>query len=334
MSIPMTRRTVLGAAAATALPCLAACSDETRQMIATDAQPAGYPTVQALQFFSDTLAERSGGRIRFHVYAGAQLGSENDTIELAQFGGVDIIRVNSTPMNVIVAETLVPALPFLFRDIDHMRRAMDGAPGQAILDALAPKGLIGLCFYDSGARSFYTASRLIHQPKDLAGLKIRVQSSDLLVSMVEALGGDATPMSYGEVYQGMMQGVIDGAENNWPSYESSRHYEVAPFYSETRHVMAPEILAMSRRAWERLTAPDQELVLTCARESVPFMRDIWDARVRTAEAAVLAAGVTVTDDIDHTAFARRVEPVWAKYLKSPALKRLAEDVQAVGATDA
>ncbi len=299
-------------------------------LIATDSQPRGYPTVAALEHFARDLERRTDGRLRTTVYPGGQLGSQNDTLELAQFGGVDFIRVNVAPLNVLVPETVVPALPFLFRSTAHMRTALDGAPGDALLAALEPYGLIGLAFYDSGARSMYTTRRLIHHPDDLNGLKIRVQTSELFVSMVEALGGDATPMAYGEVYQGLMQGVIDGAENNWPSYESSRHFEVARYYSETRHVMAPEVLAMSRYRWERLSTDDQQHVRSAARDSVAVMRTLWDARESTARAAVLAAGVEVTRDIDQPAFVARVEPLWSEYLPTRALRRLVEDIQSSG----
>ncbi|NJM35521.1 MAG: TRAP transporter substrate-binding protein DctP, partial [Rhodomicrobium sp.] len=171
----------------------------------------------------------------------------------------------------------------------HTRAALDGAPGRRILAALEPHGLIGLCFYDAGARSFYTKDRRIERPEDLKGLKIRVMNSDMFVAMVEALGGDAAPMPYGEVYQGLLQGVVDGAENNWPSYESSRHFEIAKVYSLTQHVMAPEVLVMSALTWRRLSVGDQALVKDCAAESVPFMRAIWDERTNEAEQRLRAS---------------------------------------------
>ena len=256
------------------------------------------------------------------------LGEERDTLEITIFGGLDLNRVNLGPLNSIAKETLVPTLPFMFRSIGHMRNAMDGAPGDDILQALEPHGLIGLCFYDSGARSFYTTDRLIERPEDLAGLKIRVQNSDLFVSMVEALGGDATPMSFGEVYQGLLQGVVDGAENNWPSYESTRHFEAARYYSLTRHVMAPEVLLMSAKRWARLSEDDQALIRQCARDSVPVMREIWDARVERSREIVLATGVEVSEP-DIAPFQDKVRPVWDRYLSTPELQSLATQIAAV-----
>lgn len=324
---PFTRRSVL----ATGLAGLAlgGCGEGgARVLRSADTHPEGYPTVLAVQHMGALLQERSGGRLRLKVYTGGQLGAERDTLEITIFGGLDLNRVNLAPLNSIARETLVPTLPFMFRSIPHMRSAMDGAPGETILRALEPHGLIGLCFYDSGARSFYTTSRLIETPGDLAGLKIRVQNSDLFVSMVEALGGDATPMAFGEVYQGLLQGVVDGAENNWPSYESTRHFEAAPYYSLTRHVMAPEVLVMSARRWAKLSSQDQSLIRRCARESVPIMRAAWDERVANSRALVLAAGVEVAEP-DIAPFQDQVRPVWERYLTTPALRRLADEIAAV-----
>lgn len=295
---------------------------------AADNNAEGYPTVEGVRRFADLLAERSQGELAVKLYAGGQLGQEKDTLEITIFGGLDFNRINLAPLNSVAKETLVPTLPFMFRSIEHMRTAMDGAPGQTILDALIPHGLVGLCFYDSGARSFYTTEKLIERPEDLRGLKIRVQNSDLYVSMVEVLGGDATPMPFGEVYQGLLQGVVDGAENNWPSYENTRHFEAAKYYSLTRHVLAPEVLVMSLKSWNKLTASQQELVRDCARESVPHMRSLWDARVEASKKVVLEAGVTVASP-DTRAFQDKVKPVWEKYLTTDALRDLANDIQAV-----
>ncbi len=189
---------------------LGGCNAQNRALLAADSQPENYPTVAALRFFAKELARLTGGRLDVEVYPSEQLGSQNDTLELAQLGGIDFVRINSAPLNVLIPETLVPSLPFLFRSISHMRTAMDGEPGRRILAALEQHGLVGLAFYESGARSIYTVERPIREPADMAGLKIRVQTSDLFVTMIEAMGGNATPMAYGEVYQGIVQGVIDG----------------------------------------------------------------------------------------------------------------------------
>ena len=274
------------------------------------------------------LTQRSEGRLAIEQYPGGVLGQEKDALEITIFGGVDLNRVNLAPLTSIVPETAVPALPFLFRSQEHMRLALDGPLGQRILEMLTPHGLIGLCFYDSGARSFYTTSRIIDRPEDLRGLKIRVQSSDLFVEMVRALGASPTPMDFGEVYQGLLQGTIDGAENNWPSYENTRHFEAAPFYSETMHVIAPEVLTMSAITWERLTTPDRELIRQCALESVPYMRTLWDERERIAREALVRDGVTVHSP-NLEPFQALVQPVWDKFATTPVSRALVADILAV-----
>ena len=326
----LNRRHAIIAGSAFGLASLTGCGASSRPLLAADSQPEDYPTVAALRFFAEKLAELTGGRLNVEVYPSEQLGSQNDTLELAQLGGIDFLRINSAPLNVLIPETLVPSLPFLFRSIAHMREAMDGAPGRTILAALEPHGLVGLAFYDSGARSIYTVNRPVHEPADMAGLKIRVQTSDLFVGMIEAMGGNATPMAYGEVYQGMVQGVINGAENNYPSYESSRHFEVAPVYSLTRHVMAPEVLAMSKRSWDKLAPADKAAVRQAAQASVPVMREIWDRRVSESRAIVAAAGVRIVEDVNRPAFIERMQPLWEAYAGQPALRRLVEDIRNLG----
>ena len=273
------------------------------------------------------LRERTGGRLDIKVFAGGQLGSERDTLEITTFGGLDMNRVNLAPLNSIEPLTTAPSLPFLFRSTGHMRRALDGAPGEAILASLEPHGLIGLCFYDSGERSFYNRRKPILTPDDMRGMKIRVQNSDLYVAMIKALGADATPMSLGEVYQSLVQGVIDGAENNWPSYESGRHFEAAPYYSLTRHVMAPEILVMSLSRWRKLSPEDRETVRQAAKDSVPYMRTLWDKRVDDARTRLLAAGVMANEVDDLSLFVDRMRPVWERFVVTDAQKRLVRDIE-------
>ena len=311
--------------------CLMGCETAERPLWSADTHPRDYPTVRAVDYMAKRLRENTDGELDIRIYAGGQLGSERDTLEITMFGGLDFNRVNLAPLNPIAPATLVPALPFLFRSTNHMRAAMDGAPGRKILDSLEAHGFKGLCFYDSGARSFYNSKRPIREPADMAGLKIRVQNSDLYVALVEALGADATPMSFGEVYQGLVQGVIDGAENNWPSYDRTRHFEAAPYYSTTQHVMAPEVLLMSMRRWRRLTSDQQETIQTAARESVPVMRKLWDARVNESRERLIAAGITLTTITDKSAFQDRVAPVYERYL-NPELLELVDEILAMDAS--
>ena len=293
-----------------------------RPFLAADAHASDYPTVQAVTKMGEILSERTDGRLSIKIFAGGQLGSERDTIEITTFGGLDLNRVPIAPLNSIEPMTLIPSLPFLFRSTQHMRKALDGAAGDIILASLRPHQMVGLCFYDSGQRSFYNTQQPILTPADMKGMKIRVQSSDLYVSMIKALGADAIPMSFGEVYQALVQGVIDGADNNWPSYHSTRHFEAARYYSLSRHVMAPELLVMSASRWNKLSKSDQQLVKEAARESVPFMRQLWDARVETAKQAIAASGVTINDIPNLSMFSEKMRPVWDKYVVTDAQKSL------------
>lgn len=327
----LTRR----AALATGVALLTGCGRERdRPLFSADAQPHDYPTVQGVVEMGRILKERTNGRLSIKVFAGAQLGAERDTLEITAFGGLDLNRISLAPLNSVEPTTVVLGLPFVFRDTAHMRRAVDGPTGDEILASLERRSLIGLCYYDSGERCIYNTKRPIRTPADMRGMKIRVPNSDLYVSMIRALGADATPMEYGEVYQALAQGVIDGAENNWPSYHSARHFEPAPFYTLTRHLIAPEVLVMSKHRWEKLSPEDRTLVREAARLSVPFMRRAWDARVETAERAIRASGVAVNDVDDHEAFVALMRPVWDRFLVTPTQKRLVEEIEQMADADA
>ncbi|MEX0643855.1 MAG: TRAP transporter substrate-binding protein [Parvularculaceae bacterium] len=328
----LTRRAALAVGAAALA---AGCGRSgARPLFSSDTHPDGYPTVEAVKEMARLLRERTDGRLDIRIYSGGQLGSERDTLEITAFGGLDMNRVFLSPLNSIEPLTTILSLPFLFRSVEHMRRAFDGAPGEEILASLTPHGLIGLCYYDSGERSFYNSRRPIRTPDDMKGMKIRVPDSDLSVAMIKALGADATPMSLSEVYQSLVQGVIDGAENNWPSYESGRHFEAAPYYSLTRHVMTPEVLVMSRRRWEKLSAEDRETVRKAAKDSVPYMRVLWDKRVEDSRARLLAAGVKANEVDAIEPFMERMHPVWEKYVVSEQERRIVRDIEEMGAAGA
>ncbi len=301
---------------------------ETISLRTTDTHPADYPTVQALAYMADHLSRASDGRLTMKIYAGGQLGEEKDSLEITIFGGIDLNRVNLAPLNSIVPETIVLGMPFMFDSIEHMRAVVDGPIGDEILAAMEPHGLIGLAYYDSGARSFYNVERPVRVPADLGGMKIRVQNSELFVELVSALGANPTPMSFGEVYESLVLGTIDGSENNWPSYESTRHYEVAPHYTRTEHSMAPEVLVMSRHRWLKLDPADRELVREAARASVPVMRSLWDERVRRSRERVLENGNRVIETVDKAPFRDAVAPVYDRFLTTPALRSLASRIRA------
>ncbi|MCY4157731.1 MAG: TRAP transporter substrate-binding protein [Gammaproteobacteria bacterium] len=305
-----------------------ALGQETIRIRAADIQDAGYPTVRGMEAMAEQLDRATGGRIRMKIYPGAQLGDERDMLEMTIFGGIDISRTSIAPLNSIAPETSVYSLPFLFRSTEHMRRVLDGPIGDEVLAALEPHGLIGLCYYDAGARSLYNRMRPIRSPADLVGMKVRVMNSEVFVDMISTLGANATPMGFGQVYESLALGAIDAAENNWPSYDASRHFEVAPHYSVTQHVMVPEVLVMSRYRWRKISAQDQALIRRAAKESVPVMRRLWDARVKASRNAMAEAGVAIVDNIDKQPFMDAMRPLYDQYLEDPALKGLAERIRA------
>jgi tripartite ATP-independent transporter DctP family solute receptor len=293
-----------------------------------DIHPDGYPTVEAVKYMGEILARESNGRMRIQMFSSGQLGDEKDTIQQTQFGVIELNRINLAPLNGLIPETRVPSMPFLFRSVDHMHAVVDGPIGDEILKKFDSQGLVGLAFYDSGARSFYNSKRPIKTLDDMKGLKIRVIQSEVFIDTIQALGGSATPMPTGEVYSAIQTGVVDGAENNWPTYQSQRHFEQAKYYSLSEHSMSPEVLVMSKRVFDKQTPEDQALIRRAAKESVAKMRELWQAREKTAQAAVLAAGVQA-NEVDKTVFEKAVEPVYAKHITDAKLKDLVERIRAV-----
>jgi TRAP-type C4-dicarboxylate transport system substrate-binding protein len=275
-----------------------------------DTHAKDYPTVQAVMHMGNLLQQWTDGRLKVKVFPGRQLGEEKATIEQTIAGALDLNRVNLAPLNSIIPETAIPALPYIFRSTEHMYKVMDGAIGREILDAMVPHGLVGLAFYDSGARSFYNSKRPILSPADMKG-------------------ANATPMEFGQVYEALKTGVIDGAENNWPSYESTRHFEVAKYYSLDQHSMSPEALVMSKISWDKLSKEDQELVRKAAVESVQVMRDLWNKRVAKSKEIVMAAGNEVVAEVDKQPFIDAMGPVYARFANTPELKDLVKRIQAV-----
>ena len=326
MSIVTSRRVVLGAALAA--PWIAGrASAQGITLRAADIHPDGYPTIEGVKFMGKLVEERTNGRIRIQMFHSRQLGDEKDTLEQTRFGVIDFTRVNTAPLNNLVPETLVPGLPFLFRDTAHMQAVMDGPIGEDIGRGTTAHGLVTLGYYDSGARSFYTRAKPVPHPEDLKGQKIRVQQSDMWVALMRAFGANATPLPYGEVYSAMQTGVVDGAENNIPSYVTARHYETAKFYTKTEHSLSPEILAMSKRSYDKLAKPDQEIIRAAAKESVPHMRKLWVAMEDSALKQAIEGGAQIAE-ADKPAYAKLVQPVYDQFVKDAKLKALVERIKA------
>jgi tripartite ATP-independent transporter DctP family solute receptor len=312
------------AVAATLLMGSAASAQSLRS---TDIHPDGYPTVEAVKFISQQLEAKTGGKLKIQVFHSAQLGNEKDTIEQTRFGVIDLNRINMAPFNNLIPATNVPSLPFIFRSVEHMRKVMDGPIGEGILKEFEKHDLVGLAFYDSGSRSFYNSKRPITKPDDMKGMKIRVQQSDMFVSLVSALGANATPMAFGEVYSALQTGVIDGAENNWPSFESTKHFEVSKFYSITEHSLSPEVLVMSKKSFDKLSPADQANIKEAAKASVAKMRELWDAREKASEAKVRAGGAVI-NNVEKQPFIDAMKPVYDKFVTDKVLKDLVAAIQA------
>ena len=285
-----------------------------------------YPTVAAVKHMSQVLAKESGGKYTIKVFNKSALGSEKETLDQVKIGALEMNRVNISSLNAICPKTLVLTMPFLFDSIDHMRKTLDGPVGEEILKGCESQGLVGLAFYDSGARSIY-AKKPVKTLADAKGLKIRVQQSDLWVALVGAMGANATPMPTGEVYTALKTGLIDAAENNIPSYEGFKHYEAVKFYSHTEHSMAPEMLVISKAIFDKMSPADQALFRKAAKESVTFQRQKWDEQEAKALDIVVKAGSTIVKDVDKASFKAAMQPVYAKFINTPDLQRLVKAVQ-------
>ena len=284
-----------------------------------------YPTVAAVKYMSELLDKKSGGKHKIKVFNKQALGSEKETIDQVKIGALDFTRVNVGPMNGICPLTQVPTMPFLFSSIAHMRKSLDGPVGEEILKSCEAVGFVGLAFYDSGARSIY-AKKAIKTVADAKGLKIRVQQSDLWVALVSAMGANATPMPYGEVYTGLKTGLIDAAENNIPSFDTAKHVEAVKIYSRTEHSMAPEILVMSKVVYDKLPKAEQDMIRAAAKESVAFQRQKWDEQEAKSLANVKAAGAEIVE-VDKKSFQAVMGPVYEKFMVTADMKRLVKVVQ-------
>lgn len=278
-------------------------------------QVADYPTTQAAHKFADLVKEKTNGRIEVEVYDSGQLGDEKSVIEQVQFGGIDMSRVSLTPLSEFSRNLMALQLPYLYRDADHMWKVLDGDIGKELLKSTEDSGIVGLSWYDAGARNFYNSQKEIKGLADMQGLKIRVQESSMMMDMVKALGANPTPMAYGEVYSGLQTGVIDGAENNWPSYESTSHYEVAKYYVVDEHSRIPEMQIISKQTMDKLSADDQKIIRECAAESAKYERQLWAEREKASEDKVKAGGAVITklSAEARAEFVKAVQPLYDKY---------------------
>ena len=319
------RRAAAVCLAVLATPALASA----REFRVADTQSEDYPTVQALMFMARLVEERTAGRHRIRVFHSRQLGEEKDTIEQTRVGAIDLNRTNVAPIGSLIPAANVLALPFLFRSFDHLHKVLDHAIGDEILASSQRHGFVGLTFYDSGSRSIYNSVRPIRTLADMKGLRIRVQQSELMVEMIKALGAEPVELPYGQVSTGLSTRLIDGAENNWPSYVTTNHYKLAPYYTLTEHTMGPELLVVSPRAWESLSAEDQDIFRDAARKSSAYMRELWHGLEERSRQQARAAGNTIISEFDRTPFEQAMNTIYAKIVPDQGLHQLIERIRQV-----
>jgi tripartite ATP-independent transporter DctP family solute receptor len=289
----------------------------------------GYPNTVAMDKFAELLADKTGGEITLQMFHGGTLGSQPDAVEQVRAGALQIGNFNLGPIGPIVPAANVVSLPFVFKDVPHMFRVLDSEGGAAIAAGMAEKGLMPLAWYDAGARSFYNGDKAINTPADVVGMKVRVMNNDLFTGMIAELGGNPSPMAFAEVYQALKTGVVDGAENNWPSYESTGHFEVAGYYSLSQHLIIPECICINTATFEGLSADMQAAVTAAAQESAMMQRGLWADREAASRKAVEAGGVIVNDVADKGPFQAAMAPVYEAYFKTnPDLRSLVETIQA------
>lgn len=254
-------------------------------------QTEDYPTTVAARFFAELVEKRTNGRICIIVHAEGELGTETEVIKQIQYGGIDFARVSLSQLSRTVPEMNVLQMPYLYEDSKHMWKVLDGEIGDAFLEYVQNGEMVGLSWYDAGTRNFYNSVKPISCVEDMQGMRIRVQESDLMSDMVEALGAVALPVDYAEVYSSLERQLCDGAENNWPSYEAMRHYEVAPYYSVDEHSRVPEMQICSSHTWEKLSEEDRRIIKECAKESALYQRALWSQREQQARQTALENGV-------------------------------------------
>jgi tripartite ATP-independent transporter DctP family solute receptor len=319
-----------GAKLALALSLLAAAcgsqSETTVIKLAHGLDPT-HPVHHAMQFLAERVGEESGGTMRIDIYPSEQLGTERQALELLQIGSLGMTKVSAAVLENFAAPFKVLSLPYIFQNEAHQWTVLEGPIGREMLDMAARFRLRGLCFYDAGSRSFYTKDRPILAPSDLAGLKIRTQESATATRMVSLLGGSATPIAWGELYTALQQGVVDGAENNPPSFHLSRHYEVARYYSLNEHTGVPDVLLVSTVVWNDLTSQQQDWLQQAANESAQSQRLLWQRATEEALRVVQADGVQVLRP-DKTPFADLLAQMYEDYRDEPAVYALIQRIRA------
>ena len=287
-----------------------------------------HPVHLGLEFLSEKVTEISEGKLTIKIYPNGQLGTEREAVELLQVGSLDMTKVSSAVLENFSPTYKVLGLPYIFRDQKHAFSVLDGPIGKELLTKTEDAWIRGICFYDAGARSFYFKDKPIRTPDDLQGMKVRVMNSPIAFSMIKAMGGSPTPISFGELYTSLQQGVVDGAENNPPSFYSSKHYEVCQYYSLDEHSMVPDVLVISTHAWKDLNQQERGWLMNAARQSVEFQRKVWAEGVKEALDEVQKAGVEIIRP-DKAPFKASVQSVYEAYEDDPEIQSYIKRIQEV-----
>ncbi len=297
---------------------------QARDFRVADVNPLDHPTVMTVKKIGDIIRQKTGSKYNVRIYGNGALGSEKDTLELVKMGALDMVRVNSTTFHGIVPESTLPAFPFVFRDIKHFRATMNGAQGDRILAAFEKSGFVGLVFWEAGSQSLY-AKKPIRNLSDLKGMRLSVPQSDLWLNLVQVLGAIPTTPTTG-IHTALKGNQLDAAEGTLAAYEASRLFEVAPFYSSTQHIMAPDVLVFSKKIWDTLTQDEQKLVRESVRETLPYYVDLWSKKEAIARDNARKAGATFVDDVNRAEFSAAMKPVWDKLANRPELKEMLQEI--------
>lgn len=321
------RRSLLPVLLAASLVFCSQSGGRTRVLKLAHALDTNHPVHKGMVYMAERVAEKSHGRLRVDIYPSGQLGDERELIELLQIGSLAMTKVSTAPLEAFVPEMEIFGIPYVFRDDEHRWKVLRGDIGRRLLLAGERFLLRGMCYYDAGSRSFYTKKVPIMQPNDLRGLKIRVMNSPTSFRMIQTLGGSATPIPWGELYTALQQGVVDGAENNPPSFYFSRHYEVCRYYCLDEHTSIPDILLMSTTVWQTLSLEEQKWLQEAVDESVDYQRKLWQESSEKALREVQEAGVQVLHP-DKAPFRQAVQEMYASYKGTP-LYELIQEIQRV-----
>lgn len=316
----------LAASALLAASAGCAAAGDTVEIKLAHGHDTTHPVHAAMVFMGERLEEKSGGTMRLDIYTSQQLGTERETLELLQIGSLGMTKVSSSVLEGFAPEFRVLGLPYIFRGEDHRFSVLEGDVGRSLLEGLDRYRLRGLTYYDAGSRSFYTVQRPVNDPGDLAGMKLRVQESAIAMQMVRTLGGAATPISYGEVFTALQQGVVDGAENNPPSFHTSRHYEVAKYYSLDEHTAVPDLLLVSLHLWEELDPQQRQWLQEAADESAELQKELWRQATEEALQVVTEAGVEIIHP-DKTAFLEKAAPLLDSFASDPEVGALVQQIR-------